>query len=137
LAWVGGRADFADGDTDNIVEPAIGLAVGEVKHRADDLTAFRRIGAAIPVPLHHDRGAVVGFDDGPEVGPEWPGRTLLLREVRATEAPGDRTLATSLGEKEHLLPAAVEADCPALGIGETDPVQRLKPHRLLLHRPLS
>jgi hypothetical protein len=31
--------------------------------------------------------------------------------------------------KEHLLPTAVEADGLALGIGEADAIQRLKPHQ--------
>jgi hypothetical protein len=30
------------------------------------------------------------------------------------------------------LPAAIQADRPALGIGEADAIQRLKPHQLLL-----
>src|SRR5262249_43204983 len=40
----------------------------------------------------------------------------------------------TLGDKEQLLPAAVETDRPALGIGEADAVQRLKPHQLLLQK---
>jgi hypothetical protein len=61
------------------------------------------------VPLHHDHGPVVGLDDGAEVGPEEAFRAFLAGEVRAAETPGDRSLAASLGEKEQLLPAAVEA----------------------------
>jgi hypothetical protein len=60
-------------------------------------------------------------------------RSLFPGEVRAAEAPGYRTLAASLGDKERLLPTAVKADRPALGIGEADAIQRLKPHQLLLH----
>src|SRR6516225_10169121 len=97
LARIGGCADLAGADADGVVQPAIGLAVGQVKDRPDDLTAFRRVGAAIPVPLHHDRGPIIGLDDGPEVGPEGPGRTLLAGEVRAAETPGYRALAASLG----------------------------------------
>src|SRR2546429_8669911 len=36
------------------------------------LAGLRRVGAAIPVPLHHDHGPVIGVDDGPEVRPEGP-----------------------------------------------------------------
>ena len=40
----------------------------------DDLAAFGWVGTAVPVPLNHDRGPVVGLDDSPEVWPEgaWP-----------------------------------------------------------------
>jgi hypothetical protein len=40
-----------------IWQPAwVRLAVSHVKHRPDDLTPPRRVGAAIAVPLKHDRG---------------------------------------------------------------------------------
>src|SRR3984957_19935605 len=61
---------------DHVVEPTVGLAVGRVKQRAYDLTAPRRVGTSIPVPLNHDRGPVVGLDNGPEVGAEGPIRAL-------------------------------------------------------------
>jgi hypothetical protein len=35
------------------------------------------------------------------------------------------------------LPAAVEADRPAFGVGEADAIQRFKPHQLLLHSGLT
>jgi hypothetical protein len=89
------------------------------------------------VPLHHDRGPIVGLDDGTEVGPEGAFRALLPGEVRAPEAPGYRPLTAPLSDKEQLLPAAVEADRPALGIGEPDAIKRLKPHQLLLQSDLS
>jgi hypothetical protein len=50
--------------------------------------------------------------------------------IRAAEAPGHPALAASLGEEKHLLPAAVQTDRPALGIGEPDAVQRLQLHQL-------
>jgi hypothetical protein len=56
---------------------------------------------------------------------------LLPGEIRAAEPPGDRPLTASVRDEEHLLPAAVEADGPALGIDEADAIQRLKPHQLL------
>jgi hypothetical protein len=64
-------------------------------------------------------------------GPEGAFCALLAGEVRTPEAPGDRPLTATLGDKEHLLPAAVEADRPALGIGEAYAIQRLEPHQLL------
>ena len=75
LTWIAGCADLPGADTDNIVQPVIGLAVGQVKQRPDDLTASRWAGAAIPVPLHHDRGPIVGLDDGTEVGTSMNGDT--------------------------------------------------------------
>lgn len=72
LTWIARCADLADRDTDNIVQSAIGLAIGQMKQCPDDLTAPRWIGAAIAVPLHHDRGPIVGLDDGAEVRPEGP-----------------------------------------------------------------
>ena len=39
LARIAGRADLADGDADDVVEPAVRLAVGQVEDRADDLPA--------------------------------------------------------------------------------------------------
>ena len=77
LAWINGPADLAGADADGVVQPAVGLAVGQVEHRPDDLTMFGRVGAPVPVPLHHDHGPVVDLDDGPEVGPEGAGRALL------------------------------------------------------------
>jgi hypothetical protein len=130
-------ADLAGAHADDIVQPAIGLAVGQVKHRPHDLTASRRVGAPVPVPLHHDHGPVVRLDDGPEVRPERAGRAFTAGKVRPAETPGHRTLTASPGDKEQLLPAAVKADRPALGIGESDAIQRLKPHQLLLHKDLS
>jgi hypothetical protein len=32
-----------------------------VKHRPDDLAAFRRVGTAVAVPLDHDHGRRVGI----------------------------------------------------------------------------
>src|SRR5215469_17392756 len=72
LARVSGCTDLAADGADDVVEPAIGLAVGQVIHRPDDLAAFWRVGPAVPVPLDHDRGPVVGLDDGAEVRPERP-----------------------------------------------------------------
>ena len=51
-------------------EAACRGSVGWVEQRPDDLTAPRWVGAAVPVPLHHDHGPVLGLDDGAEVGPE-------------------------------------------------------------------
>ena len=115
LTWIARCANLADADADHVVQPAVGLAVGQVKHRPDDLAAFLRVGTAIPMPLNHDRGPVVGLDDSPEVWPEGAGRALLPGEVRAAEPPGDPPLTASLGDEEHLLPAAVKADRPASG----------------------
>ncbi len=43
LTWITRCANLADAD--DVVQPAIVLAVGQVKHRPDDLTASRRVGA--------------------------------------------------------------------------------------------
>jgi hypothetical protein len=99
---------------------AVGLAVGLVKHRPDDLTPSRWVGAAVTVPLNHDRGPVIGLDDGAEVWPERAGRALALGEIRSAESPRDRAFTASVGNEEQLLPAAIEGDAPALRIGEPD-----------------
>jgi hypothetical protein len=134
LIGIAGRAYLADTGADGVVQPAIGLAVGQVKYRPDDLTAPWRIRAAIPMPLKHDGGSIVGLDDGTKVWPERAGRTVPLGKVRPTEAPGYRTLTAPLGDKEQLLPAAIQADAPALGIAEADAIELLKPHQLLLQK---
>src|SRR6185437_6374033 len=132
LSWIDRCAHFADADADRIVEPGVRLTVGQVKHRPDDLAALRRVGTAIAVPLHHDHRPVVGLDDSPEVRPEGTSRAFLPGKVGSTEPAGYRPFAEAFGEKEHLLPAAVQADRPALGISEPDAIQRLEPHQLLL-----
>src|SRR3984957_1644869 len=124
-------ANLTDAYADHVVEPAVGLAVGHVRQRAYDLAAPRRVGAPIPVPLNHDRGSVVGLNDGPEVGAEGPIRALLPGEVGSAETAGYRALAAPFSDEEHLLPAAAEADRPALRIGEADAIQRFKPHQQL------
>ena len=115
LTWIARIANLAGTDADDVVQPGIWFAVGQVKHRSHDLTASQRVSAPVPVPLHHDHGPVVGLDNGPEVRPEGTGRAFAAGEVRSAEPPGDRALAASLGDKEQLLPAAVEANYPALG----------------------
>ena len=127
LPGVRGRANLADADAHRIVEPPILRRVAGVKDRPDDLAAPGWIGPPIPVPLEHDHGPVLGLDDGAEVRPKRSIRTMPAGEVRAAEAAADSALAPALGEEEVLLPAAVEADHPALWIGEPNPVQRLEP----------
>ena len=61
-------------------------------------------------------------------GRNGPPATLPPWEVRATEAPAHRALAAALRKVQVLLPAALEADLPALGIGEPEPIKRLEPH---------
>jgi hypothetical protein len=134
LTWITRIADLAGAHAHDIVQPAIGLTVGQVKHRPHDLTASQRVSAPVPVPLHHDHSPVVSLDHGPEVRPERAVRAFAAGKVRSAEPPGDRTLTAPLGDKEQLLPATVEADRSALGIGETDAIQRLKPHQLLVHK---
>jgi hypothetical protein len=85
-----------------------------------DLAPPRRVGAAIPVPLHHDGGPIVGLDDGPEVGPEGAVRSLFPGEVCAAETAGYRPFTASIGDEERLLPAAIKADRSAFRIGEAD-----------------
>src|SRR6266853_4819195 len=92
LTWIAGCADLAGADADDVVQPAIGLAVGQVKHCPHDLAASRRVGAPVPVQLHHDHGPVVSLDDGAEVWPERAGRAFAAGEVRSAETPGYRTL---------------------------------------------
>ena len=70
LAWIARRADLAGAHADGVVQPAVGLAVGQVEQCPDDLTASWGVSAAIPVPLNHDHGPVAGLDDGGEVWPE-------------------------------------------------------------------
>src|SRR5690348_6224816 len=65
-----GGADLADADADGVVQPPVGLAVGQVEHGADDLAAPGRIGTPVPVPLDHDDRPVVGLDHSAEVRPE-------------------------------------------------------------------
>jgi hypothetical protein len=81
------------------------------------------------VPLEHDGRAVVGVDDGAEVWTERPRCGSAMGKVRAAEATTDGALAAALGEQQVLLPAALEPDHPALGIGEAYPVQLLEPQR--------
>src|SRR5580704_1163026 len=90
LAWIARGADLAGADADRVVQPAVRLAVGEVKHRPDDLAAFWRVGPAVAVPLHHDHRSVVGLDDSPEVWPEGASLAFLTGEVRAAEPAGYR-----------------------------------------------
>jgi hypothetical protein len=132
LIWVAGGANFAGAGADDVIQPTVRLAVGLVKHCANDLPASRRVGAAVPMPLEHDGGTIVGLDDGAEVRPERADRAVPLGKVRPAEPPGYGTFAASLGEEEQLLPATVKGDGPAFGIGEADAIQRLKPHQLLL-----
>ena len=81
------------------------------------------------MPLHHDHGPILGLDDGAEVGPEGAVGAVAAGEVRVAGPPADPALAAPFGEEEQLLPAAVQAYRPALGLGEADPVQRRKPHQ--------
>ena len=87
LIWVCRCANLAGTGADDVIEPAIGLAVGQVEHRADDLAASWRVGAAIAVPLEHDGGPVVGPDDSAEIRPERPGRTLPLGKFAPRKRP--------------------------------------------------
>jgi len=96
LAWGAACANFPDADADCVVQSAVGVAVGHVKHRPDDLAAAGRVGTAIPVPLQHDHSPVVGLDDSAEVGPEGAVRAVLEGEVRAAEPPVYPPLAASL-----------------------------------------
>jgi hypothetical protein len=90
-----------------------------VKDRADDLSLANWICPAIPVPLKHDRRALIGFDYGSEVGPKRP-IAAPLRVVRSPEPSADLAFDASISEKEVLLPLAAEADGPSLWIGEAD-----------------
>ena len=51
LAGAAGRADLADTDADDVVQPPVGLTVGQVEQRPHDLTASRWIGAAVPTAM--------------------------------------------------------------------------------------
>ena len=115
LPGIAGDADLAHADADDVIQPAIGLTVGQMKHRPHDLTATRRVGATIPVPLNHDRRPIVSLDDRSEVWPERAGRALPAWKVRPTKAPSYRTLTASLGDKEQLLPAALEVTAQLSG----------------------
>src|SRR6185312_2717823 len=120
------RAHLAYTHAYNVVEPAVAFAVAEVKYAADDLPSARWVGAAISVPLDQDCRTVVGIDGGAKVRTERSGGGSALREVRAPEATTDGTLAAALGDKQVLLPPAVELDHPTLRIGEANPIQRLE-----------
>ncbi len=129
-SWSGlARAtDLADAHADSVVQSAVRDAIGLVEDRTDDLASTRRICAAVAVQLEHDRCAVVGLDDGSEVGLERTTRALPPWEIRATEPPAHLPFAAALRKVEVLLPAALEADLPALGIGEAEPIKGREPH---------
>src|SRR5215469_16607251 len=73
LAWGAACANFPDADADCVVQSAVGVAVGHVKHRPDDLAAAGRVGTAIPVPLQHDHSppsaSMTARKSGPPVYP--------------------------------------------------------------------
>jgi hypothetical protein len=56
LTRLAGIANLTHTDADHVVEPTVGLTVSRVKQRAYDLTALRRVGAPISVPLNHISG---------------------------------------------------------------------------------
>src|SRR5919201_3668970 len=107
-----------------MVQPLVLLGIAEMKDSPDDLPSTRRIGPAVAMPLEHDRRPVVGLDHGPEVGPKWPRRALPTGKVRTAKPTSHRAFASSLGQIQVLLPAALEPDLPTLGIRKADPVQR-------------
>jgi hypothetical protein len=51
LAGTTGCASLASAHTDDVVQPGMGLAVGQVEQDPHDLAAPRKAGAAIPVQL--------------------------------------------------------------------------------------
>src|SRR4051794_21362488 len=126
LRRIGRGAHLANAHAHRVVEPPVPVGVAGVEDRPDDLAAPGRVGAPVAVPFDHDRRPVVGLDHRAEVRTKGSGRTLPPGVVRAAEAPADRALAAALGEEQMLLPAALEADRPALWIREPDPVQRLE-----------
>jgi hypothetical protein len=79
------------------------------------------------VPFEHDHGLVIGFDHSAEVRPKRPGCAVPAREVRPAETAAEAALTAPFGEQQMLLPAAFEADHPALWIGESNPIERLEP----------
>jgi hypothetical protein len=118
----GRRANLAHAHADDVIESAVSIAVAEVKDAAHYLPSPGRVGAAISVPLEHDCRAVIGFDHRAEVGTERPRLGAALREVSAPEASRDVAPAATIGEKQMLLPPALEPDRPALRVGKSKPI---------------
>src|SRR4029450_13181221 len=113
------RAHLADTDADGVVQSPVLLGVAEMEDRTPDLPPFRRVRAPVSVPLEPNRRSIVGLDHRTEVRPKRTRRGAPTREVRTSEAPGDRALAPAFGDKQVLFPTALETDHPALGIRET------------------
>jgi hypothetical protein len=126
LIGIDRRAYLAFADADDVIEALVLLGVTEMKDRADDLPPPRRVRPTVPMPLEHDRRAVIGLDDSTEVRPKRPRYAASAREVRTPEATADRALTTALGKEQVLFPPVLETDHPALGIRETDPIERLE-----------
>ena len=121
------RAYLAFTYADSVIEAPVLLGVTEMKDCADDLPPPQGVRPTVPVPLEHDRRSVIGLDDSTEVRPKRPRRAVPAREVRTPEATADRTLTTALRKEQVLFPPVFETDHPALGIRETDPIERLEP----------
>ncbi len=121
LTWIAGGEDLAGTDADDVVQPTVGVAVGQAKHRTDDLAASRRVGAAVPVPLHHDRGPVVGLE---------PGVTEVIADLTTTtfcDSSGVRHLLLAherASASEVQLRFAVPSDCPVRRVLELTGVHR-------------
>ncbi len=122
LTWIAGGEDLAGTDADDVVQPTVGVAVGQAKHRTDDLAASRRVGAAVPVPLHHDRGPVVGLE---------PGVTEVIADLTTTtfcDSSGVRHLLLAherASASEVQLRFAVPSDCPVRRVLELTGVHRV------------
>lgn len=119
---------FANANAHRIVEARIPIIIGLVEHGANDLAPPNGIGPAIPVPLEHENGSVVGLDHGAEVRTERPIRAMTHREIRTSKPPADIALATTFRKKERLYPASLQLDFPTLGIRKPDPVQGRQTH---------
>src|SRR6188472_1219074 len=98
------RAHLADTDTDGVVESPVLLGVAEMEYGTDDLPPSRRVRAPVSMQLEHDRRAIVRLDYGTEVRPKRTRLRTPTREVRTSEAAGDRSLASAFGEKQVLFP---------------------------------
>lgn len=79
--WIVRRPDLSRAHAYDVIEAAVRVAVAEAKDAAEDLPSPWWVSAAIPVPIEHDRHAVVGVDDGAEVWTERPRWGSAMQEV--------------------------------------------------------
>src|SRR4051794_22799365 len=101
---VGRGSNLAHTYAYDIVEPAVVIAVADVKDGADDLSSPRGVGATVSMALEHDGGLIISLDHRPEVWAERTRRTLPQREVRAAKPTIDSAFAMPVGQVEVLLP---------------------------------